>query len=146
MCACPRPWRAHRPCIYSIVGVLPRRLLRTRHLVNTLCVPSCFPVPSVPVFPQTPRVSTQFPSMPVSTRRTPARDEPPRSSAAHHSTESSRGPAAAPHGTFPGLPELARDSLLSDGAWNSPRHEREVCPCLLFSSTRTKGSAQKRYV
>ena len=50
--------------------------------------------------------------MPVSTRRTPARDEPARSPAAvaHPSTESSRGPAAAPPGTFPGLPELARDS------------------------------------
>ena len=91
-----------------IVGVLPRRSPCTQHLVNTLCVRlvplSQCSLPLVSLVSPGPHVSILFPStIPVSTRRTPARDEPARSSAAAlPSTEPARGFAAPLPALSPG--------------------------------------------
>ena len=66
---CARSGVPARTLTMDIVRMLPRRLLCTRHLINTLCVPPCFPISSVPLFPQSPRVSALSPSMSVSAHR-----------------------------------------------------------------------------
>ena len=87
-----------------IVGVLPCRLLCTRHLVNTLYVPPCFSVPSVPVFSPDPRtcrpcsLACPFPlaarplvtSLPAAPLRTPA-PSPPAAPPRSHPAEDRLG-------------------------------------------------------
>ena len=115
VCACPdRGAHTGHVDMWSVCSAIA---CLARDISSTHLRPTLFPQSLVFPCSQSPHVSTLFSSMPVSTRRTPARDEPARSSAAAlPSTEPARGFAAP-------LPAL------SPGSQSSPvTHPLGPCP------------------